>query len=97
MRPVPPELPRIVEELDRIDAGFVQGNESTHYISIEKSAGGVLAVKANVEGLIHLGKQILAVAAKGFTGAHFHLDEAGMADRCDQPIAFVLGPAEWDK
>lgn len=96
MRTVPASVREILVRLDSVDEAFTEGNSSTHFISVEKARGPTLAIKGNVEGLIHLAKQILKVASSGVVGHHYHLDEAGMADRCDEPVAFVLARAEWD-
>jgi hypothetical protein len=96
MKPAPEGIREVVEQLDRIDAGFNVDGESTHFLSVEEAAGPLLAIRGNREGLIHLAKQILQIATAGVEGSHYHLDQAGMADRCDMKVAFVLARAEWD-
>lgn len=51
---------------------------------------------ASLDGLVHLARLVLEVAAKEFVGAHQHFDQAGELDTCDMPLTIVLKSAEWD-
>lgn len=79
----------IIEELQAIDSLALQGAVSSHYIEIT-SVKGETVISANREGLIHLALQLLSIAECDSPGAHYHLDEASMADSAEVSVVFSL-------
>jgi hypothetical protein len=80
-----------------VDNTFVEDGVASHSISIRQSHGHEVCVEANRAGLVHLAAVLLRLATCADAGAHYHLDEAGMADLANPPIVFSFQPAAWDR
>ena len=62
---------------------------------IEVANGEETVLSANKEGLLLLVEEIISLCENGQPGAHYHLDEAGMASKCDKPLVIQLVEAPW--
>lgn len=49
-----------------------------------------VVIRGNKEGLAELANQILRIAHSEYSGAHFHLDEASIADVAEVNVVFSL-------
>ena len=49
-----------------------------------------VVIRGNKEGLVELANQILRIAHSEFSGAHYHLDEASIADVAEVNVVFSL-------
>ena len=67
---------------------------SRAYIEVMEREEVVLS--ANREGLLYLVDKIILLCEQKTTGSHYHLDESGMADKCEKPIIIQLKKAPWD-
>ena len=65
------------------------------YIEVENSDEIVLS--ANKEGLLLLVEEIVTLCEIGQLGSHYHLDETGMANKCDKPLIIQIIKAPWQK
>jgi len=91
------QLSDVIETLILLDNSFIADNVSRHFLEInDRREVNELQVRGNVAGLVHLARKILEVAKKGVEGAHYHLDDAELVDRCDLPVVISLKKAEWD-
>ena len=93
-----PSIHDVLELLRRLDDASVGADGvTTQFLEVrnELQSGGV-CVNGNRNGLIHLARLTLEVAAKDFVGAHQHLDADGEVDNCEVPLTIGLKPAEWD-
>ncbi|MDR0292924.1 MAG: hypothetical protein LBH95_02075 [Oscillospiraceae bacterium] len=52
-------------------------------------------LRANQEGLLLLAKELVKLCDSNILGRHYHLDECGMADKCDKPMVITLSKAPW--
>ena len=55
------------------------------YISI-KNSGDEIVLKANQEGIVLLIEELIDLCESNIVGKHYHLDEAGIINKCDIPI-----------
>lgn len=62
---------------------------------IEVTDRGEIVLSANKEGLLLLVEEIIALCENEQSGRHYHLDEAGMANKCDKPLVIQLIKAPW--
>ena len=94
----PPTLRDVLEVLRQLDDASVTADSvATQFLEVRKEPQGEgVSVNGNRDGLVHLARLVLEVAAKGFAGAHQHFDEAGELDACEVPLAIALKSAEWD-
>jgi hypothetical protein len=93
-----PSLDDVLDLLRRLDDAAVDAYGATsQFLEVRKGpAGDGVSVNGNRDGLVHFARLVLEVAAKDFSGAHQHFDEAGELDTCEVPLAITLSPAEWD-
>ena len=94
----PPSLHEVLQLLRRLDDTSVgTDGTTTQFLEIRKGAQDEgVSVNGNRDGLVHLARLVLEVAARDFVGAHQHFDEAGELDTCEVPLSIGLKPAEWD-
>jgi hypothetical protein len=59
------------------------------YIEVLAHEGEVV-LSANKEGLVYIIKELIILCENGETGRHYHLDEAGMANKCEKPLVIQL-------
>ena len=71
------------------------GENIQEHCYIEVIDGSEVILSANKEGLLLLVGKIIELCENGLTGVHYHLDEAGMADKCDKPLIIQLTKAPW--
>lgn len=62
---------------------------------IEVTDNEEIVLSANKEGLLLLIEEIITLCRQGQLGSHYHLDEGGMAHRCDKPLVIQLIKAPW--
>lgn len=89
-------LDALVHECTSLDSSFIAEGKSTHFIEIRMDATGPIRINANTEGLIHLAKVFLELAASATEGAHRHLDETGLVDLCDRELIIANKRASWE-
>jgi hypothetical protein len=65
------------------------------YIEVLDNIDEVI-IRANREGLLHLIEQLLILCESNFDGAHYHLDEAGMAHKCERNVVIAYRHLDWD-
>lgn len=94
----PVSLHEVLELLRRLDdASIGADGTATQFLEVRKGPQDeAISVNGNRDGLVHLARLVLEVAAKDFVGAHQHFDEAGELDTCEVPLTIGLKPAEWD-
>jgi hypothetical protein len=85
-----------LEILRRVDdAASETTGPVASFLEVRVNAEGEgIVIGGNQRGLVHLARLVLEVAAKGFAGAHQHLDDVGDLDACDLPLTIVLKHAE---
>ena len=66
------------------------GDDVYNKSHIEITDGNEIVLSANREGLLLLVEEILVLCEKDQIGAHYHLDEAGMANKCEKPFIIQL-------
>ncbi len=86
----------VAHKVDELDASFTNGRKASHYIDIAVPKEGAVVISGNQEGLVHIARMILSLAAEASLGAHHHFDASGMVDRCDRDVIVVLKQAPWD-
>jgi len=91
-----PNLEIISAMASELDDSFVMDGTSRHAIAVRESSADEIVVEANVAGLVHLASELLKLAERSAIGAHYHLDEAGMADVAERKVVFAFKSAEWD-
>ena len=93
----PPSLHDLLEMLRCLDNASVRADgAATLFLEVRKgSQGEGVSVNGNRDGLVHLARLVVEVAAKDFAGAHQHFDDTGL-DTCEVPLTIGLKPAEWD-
>ena len=64
---------------------------------IEVTDRDEIVLSANKEGLLLLVEEIIALCENEQSGSHYHLDEAGMANKCDKPLIIQLIKAPWQE
>ena len=91
------DLSKILDLLRELDSQAISDNVSCQHLEI------VLAkdqnedrLNGNAEGLIYLSRVFLEVAVKDKAGSHIHIDETGVADRCDIPMVVSLKDSIWE-
>jgi hypothetical protein len=57
---------------------------------IEVTDRDEIVLSANKEGLLMLIEELIALCEKDQPGGHYHLDEAGMANKCEKPMVISL-------
>ena len=72
---------------------FGEGIYSKCYIEVTDRDEIVLS--ANKEGLLLLVEEIITLCENEQLGSHYHLDGAGMANKCDKPLVIQLIKAPW--
>jgi hypothetical protein len=72
---------------------FGEDAYSNCYIDITVSNDVVL--NANVDGLLVLVSEFISLCESGQPGRHYHLDEAGMAIKCDKPMIVQVVKTPW--
>jgi hypothetical protein len=63
---------------------------------IEVTNNGEIVISANREGLLLLIDEFIALCEDIQPGKHYHLDEAGMAYKCDKPLVIQVMHAPWE-
>jgi hypothetical protein len=53
-----------------------------------------IALSANKEGMLLLIEEMITLCELNRIGNHYHLDEAGMANRCNKPMVIYLSNDE---
>jgi hypothetical protein len=93
-----PSFDLVLGLLRRLDDDSVDADAKTdQFLEVRKQPpGDGVSINGNRAGLVHLARLVLEVAARGFSGAHQHFDEAGELDSCEVPLAITLKFAEWD-
>lgn len=86
----------LAEEILRIDDEFVTGGVAQQYIAVRRGPGGEIVLDANAAGMIHLAAQLLKLASAARPGKHYYVDEAGIADSADPPLAIAFKLAPWE-
>jgi hypothetical protein len=71
------------------------GDDIYEQCYIEVADSDEVVLSANREGLLLLVEEIILMCERGQSGAHYHLDEAGMASKCDKPLIIQLIKAPW--
>ena len=71
------------------------GEEVYKKCYIEIADKDEIILSANQEGLLLMIEELIKLCENGQSGNHYHLDEAGMADRCDKPLIIQLIKAPW--
>lgn len=95
---IPNGLADLITKLHEIDDLAIKDNISYHFLEvIENKENNELLINGNSEGLIYFAKSILDLVSTCSAGSHFHLDENGILDKCDQSIVIALKKAEWDQ
>jgi hypothetical protein len=94
----PLSLREVLELLRQLDDTSVGADgTSSQFLEVKRGPrDGAISVNGNRDGLVHLARLILEVAAKDFVGAHQHFDNAGELDTCEAPLTIVLKLAEWE-
>ena len=64
------------------------------FIQVEDCEHGI-DLSANREGMLYLTWRLIELCEKNKIGNHYHLDEAGMADKCNKPMAIYLAKEDW--
>ncbi|MDD4096637.1 MAG: hypothetical protein PHP22_10405 [Oscillospiraceae bacterium] len=58
-----------------------------------------ILLSANKKGLLLLIEALINLCGKDLIGSHYHLDEAGMANKCEKPMIITLvetpGENDW--
>jgi len=54
-------------------------------------------LSANKEGMLLLVNELLELCIHDKIGNHYHLDEGGMARKCDRPVVIELIKENWSK
>lgn len=94
----PVGLNAIIQQLREIDELAIHGDVSHHFLEFEISGDkSEFRINGNQAGLVYFARVILEVAASSVSGSHFHLDDTGIADKCDMPVVVCLKPADWKK
>jgi hypothetical protein len=66
-------------------------NEETYSNSyIEITDNNEIVLSANREGLLLIIEEMITLCVNGQHSSHYHLDTAGMADKCDKPVIIQL-------
>lgn len=86
------QLEKLIESVTHLDRSLLDTKPAQHHIESRRAEGNVTEIYANAEGLIHIAAKVLSLAQSEFVGKHYHFDEAGMVDSCEQP--FVIGYIE---
>ena len=90
----------LLEQLVAIDDTAIVDGVSNHYLSFQvfdREESGVEAqLHCNREGLIYLAKVCLGLAGRD-PGAHYHLDESGIADQATPPLVISKRLAPWEE
>jgi hypothetical protein len=66
------------------------GEDIYNQCYIEVADNDEIILSANKEGLLLLVEEIITLCEKGQLGNHYHLDEMGMANKCDKPLVIQL-------
>jgi len=85
------------ENLKKIEQLFGEiFDEKIHeYSYIEIIDNEEIVLKANKEGLLILARELIQLCDSNFIGKHYHLDECGMANKCDKPVVITLVKPPW--
>ena len=62
---------------------------------IEVANKDEIVISANKEGFLLLVEEIIKLCENEQLESHYHLDEAGMANKCDKPLVMQLIKAPW--
>lgn len=68
---------------------FDRENWSRSYIEVTDKNDEIV-LSANKEGMLVLIEELIALCDKDQPGSHYHLDEAGMADKCEKSMVITL-------
>jgi hypothetical protein len=74
---------------------FSEDIYSKSYIEITVTEDVVLSV--NIEGLLLLIHEFVKLCENAKIGNHYHLDEAGMAYKCEKPVVIQISRAPWER
>jgi hypothetical protein len=83
------ELQAVLADVAKLDDARIRDGVSHDWLEFEHHERE-FRINGNREGLIRFARQVLQVAAKDFSGAHAHLDEANGIDRVDLPLVICL-------
>ena len=67
---------------------------SNCFIEVENNENEIV-LAANQEGMLLLINELTTLCALNKVGNHYHLDEAGMASKCDKPMVIALVKENW--
>lgn len=91
------EVRRLAEQAHQLDSRSVVNRVSMHFLELRDTGERELTLAANAEGLLHVARVCLALAADGLPGSHHHFDELHLVDHCDRELVVVFKSADWDK
>lgn len=79
----------IITELSAIDSESL-GNPLTIPTVDVRTKTGEVVISGSKSGLQHLALQLLRISNSDVVGAHYHLDEASIADVAESSVVFVM-------
>jgi uncharacterized protein (DUF885 family) len=82
-------IDEIIAELAAIDAESLENQQRIPTIDVRSKTGEVV-ISGNKSGLQHLALQLLRISNSSVVGAHYHLDEASIADVAESNVIFTL-------
>jgi hypothetical protein len=88
-------LREFIQELEEFEEASAQLEAANAYVAVREKSGEVV-VAANREGLVLIALQLLRLADKSVTGAHYHVGESSIADSADVAIVLVHEKAPWE-
>jgi ligand-binding sensor domain-containing protein len=87
-------LHRVISDLEALDEASNPAAGASCFVAVRKNATETL-IAGNAEGLVHLALQLLRVAEQAVPGAHYHRDEASVADTAETRVVFAYERAPW--
>ena len=79
----------IIAELTNIDSEALEAQLTIPTVDV-RSQNGEVVISGNKTGLQHLALQLLRISNSSVVGAHYHLDEASIADVADTNVIFTF-------
>lgn len=79
----------IIAELTDIDSEALEAQLTIPTVDV-RSQNGEVIISGNKTGLQHLALQLLRISNSSVVGAHYHLDEASIADIAETNVIFTL-------
>jgi len=89
---------KITENILQLQNVFISlfGNDylSNCFIEVENGEHDI-TLSANREGMLYLVQKLLELCKQNKIQNHYHLDKAGMANKCTKPMIISLVKEDW--